>query len=144
MDKMDYVIAGHQDVRLFTDHINLLFAFSPLSLEPALGRHVVSKVQRWALYLARFKYTIQHVKGDENVFADILRWTQGYRQVPNNNALCSLLLENANKMIPSASSLHFPDLEELRHSQERSKEDWRKLGLSISKHDSVVSKDGRI
>ena len=57
---------------VFTDHRNLLFVFAPLALEPALGRHVVSKVQRWALFLSKYTYVIEHIDGDDNVFADIL------------------------------------------------------------------------
>jgi len=79
-EKLDYMISGHEDVRVFTDHRNLLFVFAPLSLEPALGRHVFSDVLRWALYLSRFEYSIKHVAGEENAFADILmRCTRGYR-----------------------------------------------------------------
>ena len=79
-EKLDYMLLGHGDVRVFTDHRNLLFVFAPLSLEPSLGRHIVSKVQRWALYLSKFAYVIEHVSGCENVFADILTsWLKGYR-----------------------------------------------------------------
>ena len=42
--KLDYMLLGHGLVHVFTDHRNLLFVFAPLALEPALGRHIVSKV----------------------------------------------------------------------------------------------------
>ena len=42
-EKLDYLFQGHQRTLVFTDHRNLLFIFGPLSLKPALGRHVVSK-----------------------------------------------------------------------------------------------------
>ncbi len=64
-DRMDYLLLGQQRTQVFTDHRNLLFIFAPLALEPALRRHVVSKVQRWALYLARFSYDIEHFRGDD-------------------------------------------------------------------------------
>lgn len=33
---------------------------------------MVHKVQRWALRLAEFNYTIEHIPGESNVWADIL------------------------------------------------------------------------
>ena len=50
LTKLDYILMSCRPPHVFTDHRNLLFVFAPLTLEPALGRHVVSKVQRWALY----------------------------------------------------------------------------------------------
>ena len=44
-DKLDYLLTSGRQAHVFTDHRNLLFVFAPLALEPALGRHVVSKVQ---------------------------------------------------------------------------------------------------
>ncbi len=38
---------------------NLLFVYNSLAMEPALGRQIVSNVQRWALYLPRFMYTTE-------------------------------------------------------------------------------------
>ena len=79
--KMDYLLQAQKQTHVYTDHRNLLFVFAPLALEPALVRHIVSKVQRWALFLSRFPYVIEHVSGTENVFADIMtRWTKGYRR----------------------------------------------------------------
>lgn len=61
-------------------HRNLLFVYNPTAMQPALGRHILTKVQCWALYLARFMYTIEHIEGERNVMADIMtRWFAGYR-----------------------------------------------------------------
>ena len=85
-------------------------------MEPVLGRHVLSKVQRWALYLSRFAYIIEHVRGDENVFADILtRWTKGYRR--ERKSVHSLLLESAEQLIPVPEDFIWPDIEVIRASQ---------------------------
>lgn len=45
-NKLDYSLMGSQPTHIHTDHRNLLFVFAPLALQPALGRHIVSKVQR--------------------------------------------------------------------------------------------------
>ena len=77
-DKLDYLLMSERPAHVFTDHRNFLFVFAPLALEPAQGRHLVSKVQWWALFLSRNSYVIEHIAGDENVFADILtRWMKG-------------------------------------------------------------------
>ena len=79
-DKLDYLLMSERPEDVFTDHRYFLFAFAPLGLEPALGRHMASKVQRWALFLARYSYVIEYIAGGENVFADIRkRWTKGNR-----------------------------------------------------------------
>ena len=78
--KVPFTIESAARVLLFTDHRNLLFAYSPLALKPDVGRHVITKVQRWAQYLSRFCYEVYHVSGEENYFADLLtRWAVGFR-----------------------------------------------------------------
>lgn len=68
------------DIHIFTNHRNLLFVYDPLTVKTNLGRHVVNKVQRWALYLLHFMHTIEHIEGSRNVTADMLtRWYAGYR-----------------------------------------------------------------
>ena len=90
--RMDYLfLAVASPTEIHTDHRNLLFLFSPLAFEPKLGRHVVTKVQRWALFLTRFPYRISHIAGEDNVFADIMtRWFRGYRGnlAESETALC--------------------------------------------------------
>ena len=77
-EKLDYLLMSGRPAHVFNDHRNLLFVFAPLALEPALGRQVVSKVQRWALFWSKYNYVTEHIDGDDNVFADILtRWTTG-------------------------------------------------------------------
>lgn len=82
-ERMDYMMLCEDNIHLFTDHRNLLFVFHPLAFNSSLGRHIVNKVQRWALYLSKFMYTIEHIQGAKNVAADMLtRWYVGYRGKP--------------------------------------------------------------
>ena len=106
-EKMDYLLMSGRPVHIFTDHRNLLFVFAPLALEPVLGRHVVSKVQRWALFLSRYSYVIEHIDGDDNVFADILtRWTKGYRCGGCKlKTICSFLVQSAEQMVPAVDKI---------------------------------------
>ena len=118
-DELDYLLMSERPSDALTDHRNLLFIFAPLALEPALGRHVVSKVQRWALFLSRYSYVIEHIAGDENVFADILtRWTKSYRAEGYKlKSICILLVQRAEQMVPSAENIEWPDMNEFRRSQ---------------------------
>ena len=86
-----------------------------------MGRHVISKVQRWALFLSRFSYDIEYISGGDNVFADILtRWTRGYRRDRSERlAVCSLLLEEEEQLVPSPEDFAWPDLDVFRSSQQQ-------------------------
>lgn len=86
-EKMDYMLICEEDIHLFTNHRNLHFVFDSLSVKSTNARHVVNKVQRWALYLSRFQYTIEYIEGERNNTADMMtRWYKGYRG--NNNESC--------------------------------------------------------
>ena len=118
-EKVDYLLLTERPVHVFTDHRNLFFVFAPLAMEPTLGRHVVSKVQRWALFLSRFDYMIEHTEGEKNVFADILtRWTKGYRNdhTSTRSRVCSLLT-TAEQVVPSPDDIEWPGMQVMRTSQ---------------------------
>ena len=116
-NKIDYMLTCQKECHVYTDHRNLLFIFAPLALEPALGRHIVSKVQRWALYLSRFSYVIEHVEGERNVFADILtRWTRGYRG-DKARTVCSISVAQLPQMVPAAEEIEWPSIELIRSVQ---------------------------
>lgn len=57
---------------------------SPTRFNPNVARHVVHKVQCWAIRLSEFNFTIEHIPGEMNVWADILtRWAApGYDKSP--------------------------------------------------------------
>lgn len=136
-EKLDYLFLGGNPTHVHTDHRNLMFVFAPLALEPTLGRHIVSKVQRWALYLSRFPYVIEHVSGKANVFADILtRWTRGYRKERKAlRTISSLFLDRAKQLIPDADSFVWPDFNLIRDAQSCS--DESKQGLILDPADNL-------
>lgn len=52
-----------------------MYIFNPTAANPSIQKHVANKIQIWALTLAAFQYTIGHISGDDNVWADLLsRW----------------------------------------------------------------------
>ena len=108
-EKLDYLFLDDHPVHIFTDHRNLLFTFAPLALQPKLARHTCSKVYRWATFLSRFDYVIEHIEGPRNVFADMLtRWTRRYRgERLSSKKVCSLVLA-PSQTIYRAEDLSLP------------------------------------
>lgn len=71
--RLEYLLECEHTTRVFTDHRNLLFMFNYTTLETSLGRHKVLKVVSWALFISAFTYRIEHVQGDKNTLADIMK-----------------------------------------------------------------------
>ena len=139
--KTDYMLYGHPEIHIFTDHRNLLFVFAPNAVCPALGHHIISKVQRWALFLSTFNYTIEHIRGSDNVFPDILtRWARGYRQ-SSKLMISSILVAKSEQLIPAADSFQWPSLDFIRNTQATKN---RPNGLIWDISDRFWKKAGRI
>lgn len=121
MCRLDYLISGHV-VSIFTDHANLVYLYDPIGRNPGIPRHTASKLTRWALKLSEFRYIIDHVEGDRNVWADMLtRWAVRANQSvqPKNSMnLKSLMLAPVNPGINP--KLDWPSMEEVRASQVKS------------------------
>lgn len=61
---------------LFTDHNNLVFIFDPCAVVPNINQTTIRKVLRWAVRLSTYNYVCFHIKGDDNIWADLLtRWS---------------------------------------------------------------------
>ena len=72
--RLDYVLQNPRGFKIFTDHRNLQFIFTP-SARTGLHKHTAEKLERWAIFLSAFRYTIEFVSGEENLWADLLsRW----------------------------------------------------------------------
>jgi len=73
--RLDYLVLRPGGFLMFTDHKNLTFLYNPVTVQPQMPRHVLTKVQRWAMRLSQFEYSIIHIPGVENCWADLLsRW----------------------------------------------------------------------
>jgi hypothetical protein len=64
--KVDYLLLSHDEFSILSDHLNLTYIYNPLSADPTLARHVVLKLQRWALKMPVFSYRMEHVIGKLN------------------------------------------------------------------------------
>jgi len=75
--RLDYLLMREQGFHLFTDHSNLVFLYHPQRSNIRMNKTIYSKVQRWSLILSMYEYTIVHIKGEENCWADLLsRWAK--------------------------------------------------------------------
>lgn len=123
--KLDYLLMASDNTRLYTDHSNLLYVFHPRSMEPGLGRHVVSKLQRWALYLSQFQYCIEHIRGELNVMPDIMtRWYKGYRgsrAKPEKRMVRRLVIQHEHVQSPLSEDFTKPKSEDIACVQEKFK-----------------------
>ncbi|KAF0712314.1 hypothetical protein As57867_004858, partial [Aphanomyces stellatus] len=75
LKRADYLLHRPGGFALFTDHANLKFIFNPASVNAAIPKYTAAKLDRWALLLMGYDYTIYDIAGDVNVWADLLsRW----------------------------------------------------------------------
>lgn len=117
---MDYLFLG-EEPRVFTNHRNLLFCYSPSVLDPTLGRHKVMKVLRWAILLSQFQYRIDHVDGEDKVMADIMtRWVWGYcRKRAAIRRVTYKLMEHTVVPSPNDDTIDWPSEEQIRQAQDK-------------------------
>jgi len=65
---------------IFTDHRNLTYILDSAARATETRRHVCDRLERWSTKLLAYKYTICHITGSDNVWADLLtRWAQPHK-----------------------------------------------------------------
>ncbi|OWZ14126.1 hypothetical protein PHMEG_00012437 [Phytophthora megakarya] len=70
--ELEYLLLRHKGFRLYCDHANLIHLSSP-SMD--VKQHVHDRLQRWSLRLLGLHYTIEHLSGEKNLWADMVsRW----------------------------------------------------------------------
>ena len=62
--RLGHILAACREFSLFTDHKNILYMLSPTRFNANVARHIVHKTQRWALRLAEFNFTVEHMRED--------------------------------------------------------------------------------
>ena len=78
ISRFHYLTAQPQGFYIFCDHANLIYLFSPLPSSALLSKTTEAKLLRWRLSIASYHYVIEHIAGDDNVWADLLsRWGGG-------------------------------------------------------------------
>ncbi|OWY95757.1 LOW QUALITY PROTEIN: hypothetical protein PHMEG_00034159, partial [Phytophthora megakarya] len=71
-DNLNYMLLRPGGFRIYCDHRNLIYLFAP---KQELKKHVKGKLLRWSLKLSEYRYTIAHIDGQHNLWADLIsRW----------------------------------------------------------------------
>lgn len=71
-EDLQYLLLRSHGFKIFCDHRNLIFMLAP---HPEVKKHVRGKLLRWSLKMAEYRYTIAHIEGEKNVWADVVsRW----------------------------------------------------------------------
>jgi RNase H-like domain found in reverse transcriptase len=85
--KVNYLLLSHDEFSIVSDHLNPTYIYNPLSADPTLARHVVHKLQRWALKMSVLSYRMEHVMGELNYWRDFMtRWGVGWVAGSENKA----------------------------------------------------------
>lgn len=137
VSRLDYILLRPEGFQLFTDHKNLIYIFNPTSVNGNLQKHIVNKVERWALTLASFRYTIVHIPGEENVWADLLsRW--GSRQ---DDPACDIRIASLFSA-PVAPELDpdftWPSAADIKRSQADAKDKVTPLPSGLTEVDGIL------
>jgi hypothetical protein len=90
--RLEYLLLRERGFHLYTDHRNLQYIFNPTSVNGTVAKYQADKLQRWSMVLQMFRYKIEHVPGEDNVWGDMLsRWgAKDGQQIPRVKRLMAL------------------------------------------------------
>lgn len=117
--RLEYLLLRPNGFRLFTDHRNLTYIFDPLSTNANMARYQVDKLQRWAMTLTMFKYTIKHITGEANVWGDLLsRWGATAAKVGSVKVRQVAVVDQVSPL--QSKDFEWPSAEEIAAAQQAS------------------------
>jgi hypothetical protein len=107
LTRLKHFLLIPQGFRLFTDHRNLVFIFDPHSVRKPTS----DRLARWADLLIGFRYTVEHINGISNVWADILsRWNEKEGDKP--------VFASITANVPNLDEeFNWPQITEIRQTQ---------------------------
>jgi hypothetical protein len=114
--KVDYLLLSHDEFSIMSNHLNLSYIYNPLSADPTLARHVVHKLQCWALKMSVFSYRMEHVMVENNYRTDLMtRWRVGWIAGSENKAHGKMASLFAQPYIspPDYDTVEFPSKKEM-------------------------------
>jgi RNase H-like domain found in reverse transcriptase len=120
--KVNYLLLSHDGFSILSDHLNHTYIYNPLSADPTLARHVVHKLQRWALKMSVISYRMEHVMGEPNYWTDLMtRCGVGWIAVSENKAhgkMASLFAQPYTSP-PDYDTVEFPSNKNSTGAEER-------------------------
>ncbi|GMF16253.1 unnamed protein product [Phytophthora fragariaefolia] len=121
-----YLLERELGVRIYCDHANLIQIFA---LGKELKHHVRGKLQRWALKMVGIRYVIEHIKGEDNLWADMWsRWGQRDTELADKPTAVKRAMtrspQQASMLRPlQDESFAWPSEAAIRHDQQRCRAD---------------------
>jgi len=80
-EKLRHFLLSTQDSRLFTDHRNLIYVFNPTANDNDFKKYTLDKLCPSAMKLCAFRFMIEHIPGETNIWAEILlRWPHSTKE----------------------------------------------------------------
>ena len=130
VDKLDYLLLRQNGFILLTDHRNLEFIFNPAADLKTSTRH---KIGRWALSLMGYKFSVHHIPGKMNVWADLLsRWA-----LPPEETT-TIPLKQVKLFPMQDDAFAFPTIDEIKQSQARYASEVQTRGDLFAKSDGTI------
>ncbi|GMF20424.1 unnamed protein product [Phytophthora fragariaefolia] len=78
-DKLSYLLMRPKGFRMYCDHRNLIDSFAPAQ---EIKKHMRGKLLRWSMKLMEYRFSIEHIDGVKNVWADMIsRWAGCQRSI---------------------------------------------------------------
>jgi RNase H-like domain found in reverse transcriptase len=114
--KVDYLLLSHDEFSILSDHHNLTYIYNPFSADPTLARHVVHKLQRWALKMSVFSCRMEHVMGGLSYWTDLMtKWGVGWVAGSENKAHGKMASLFAQPYIspPDYDTVEFPSKKDI-------------------------------
>lgn len=116
VERWSYLLIRPKGFRIFCDHRNLTYIFD--TSDSLMKLPTSHKLQRWALKLSAYRYVIEHIAGEKNVWADMLtRWA-----LPSKRVYMAKRQTRGKKRVPLISPLTkdfvWPNLESIGVAQQ--------------------------
>ena len=122
MTRLDHIVMGRQ-VNIFTDHANLVYLYDPHGKNPGMPRHTATKLMRWALKLSAYRYVVEHLAGERNVWADMLtRWAVKTPDAVKAKTVAAKVMLLSPIQPGTDKAFDMPTEQDLREAQRKAKE----------------------
>jgi hypothetical protein len=147
--RLEYLLLRPRGFRLYTDHRNLVYIFSPHAVDSAVSRYQADKLQRWSLSLTAFQYVIEHVPGEDNVWGDLLsRWGAG-PSISDRRATRVARLAVVDRVSPlQEAEFVWPSQDEIKQAQQAAQESaggqWPDGVVREEGRDGLATRDGAV
>lgn len=142
--RLEYLLLRSRGFRLYTDHRNLVYIFNPYAIDGTMQRYQADKLQRWSMALSSFTYEIEHIRGEDNVWGDLLsRWGASSTSEITARMHRLAIIDQVSPLLDGA--FEWPSYDEILREQTNA---LRKSVVSAIRYDAerklFVNQEGRV